>query len=82
MPEDYVFGIEGGHVPCHMPLLRLFEIGELGRLRREKPPVRSIMESPKFSGQESENILDWLEHWDQEVIANGWSPENKTVMFP
>ena len=40
------------------------------------------MEIRKFSGQDSENILEWMEHWNRGGTTNGWSPENDTVMFP
>ena len=82
MAEEYVLNIEGSHVPRHMPLLRPFEIGQLDGLRRAEPSARSIVEIPKFSFQDNENILEWLEHWNRVTRANGWSPENETVMFP
>ena len=81
MAEQYGLDIEGSHVP-RMRLLKPFEIGQLGGLRRAEPPARSIVEIPKFSGQDNKHILEWLEHWNQVATANGWSQENESVLFP
>ena len=45
-------------------------------------PSRSIVYIPKFSGEDKENIMEWLELWNRAVMANGWSIDVEMVMFP
>ena len=67
---------------CISVALRPFDISEYGRIVRRHPPSRSIVDIPKSSGEDKDNIMEWLGLWNRAVMANGWSFDDEMVMFP
>ena len=44
--------------------------------------ARVAVEATEFSGKESENVDDWLYHFERVAVANGWSLEDRLEIAP
>ena len=82
MAEQYILNMEEGQIQREMPVLRPYDVMEYRGVQQSPAPTRSIVDIPKFSGQDSENIMEWMEHWNRSVVANRWSVHTELVMFP
>ena len=82
MAEQHILHMEEGQIQREMPILRPYDMVEYRGVQQSPAPTRSIVDIPKFSGQDNENITYWMEHWNRAVLANGWSVHTELVMFP
>ena len=71
MAEQYILNMEEGQIQRDMPVLRPYDVVEYRGVQQSPAPTRSIVDIPKFSGQDNENITYWMEHWNRAVVANG-----------
>ena len=44
--------------------------------------ARNAFEATELSGKESENVDDWLYHFERVAVANGWSLEDRLEIAP
>ena len=44
--------------------------------------ARNAFEATELSGKESENVDDWLYHFERVAVANGWSLEDRHETAP
>ena len=82
MAEQYILNMEEGQIQREMPVLRPYDVVEYRGVQQSPAPTRSIVDIPKFFGQDSDKIMEWMEHWNRSVVANRWSVHNELVMFP
>ena len=82
MAEQYISNMEEVQIQREMPVPRPYDLVEYRGLRQSSAPTRSIVNIPKFSGQDSENITNWMEYWNRSIVVNGWSVCIELVMSP
>ena len=54
MAEQYILNMEEGQIQREMPILRPYDMVEYRGVQQSPAPTRSIVDIPKFSGQDNE----------------------------
>ena len=45
-------------------------------------PKRPVVDIQQITGDDRDDIIEWLETWDRAAIANSWGPNEEKVMLP
>eukprot|EP00112_Aurelia_sp_Birch-Aquarium-sp1_P007445 Seg1811.2 transcript_id=Seg1811.2/GoldUCD/mRNA.D3Y31 product="hypothetical protein" protein_id=Seg1811.2/GoldUCD/D3Y31 len=45
-------------------------------------PKRSVIDIQQFTGEDRDDIVEWLERWNRTAVANSWGPNEEKVMLP